>query len=57
MVETLNNLKNNRMKTDPGTTGAGSALATEDALRKYLHGVAKKRGGIFPCALLIFLAK
>lgn len=46
MIETLNNLRNNRVKADPGSTGPGSALATEEGMRKFLNGIAKKRGGM-----------
>ena len=51
MIETLNNLKNNRIKADPGSSGTGSAASTEEAMRKFLNGLAKKRGDSLPEAL------
>lgn len=48
MIETLGNIKNNRIKHDASQTGPGSVFATEEALRKHLSSLGKKRSGGMP---------
>ena len=45
MVETLTNLKNNRVKSDPGSSGPGSLQAAEDTMSSFLTNYAKTHGG------------
>lgn len=44
MIETLTNLKNNRVKADASSTGAASLQSTEESFKKHLKALAKKQG-------------
>lgn len=47
MVETLVNLKNNKLKDSKRSTGTGQNVASEaiERMKKYLSGISKKRHG------------